>query len=248
MLKRLILALLLVPAAGLAQADPEHGEDILDRATVAAGGETWRSVDSLYQDGTIQYFSRFSSLPRSTARYQMWRDYDRNSESNHPTQGRARVQVSTPTEILRDLRFLGPSTSGDDDAQSDDAAAWENAFAIELVRVAAENESYRLFRLPDSNVHGHMTHTIRIVAPTGQETIASIDRQSSMIRAIRTLDGDVWRERIYDDFRAVGDSSYMQPHSISVYANGMLTAAVRLDQVHINEAIDPTVFTEETTP
>ncbi len=248
MYKGLVLAMLLVPAAGLAQADVENGDDILSRATSAAGGEVWRSVDSLYQDGTIQYFSRFTPLPRSTARYQVWREFDRSSEYNAPSQGRARVRVSSPTEVLRDIRFLGAQPNGDEQEQSLDAAAWENAFAIELIRVAGENETYQLFRLPDANMDGHMTYTLRVVAPTGQETIASIDKQSLMIRAIRTLDKNVWRERIYGDFRSIGDSAYMQPYSISVFANGALVASVKLDRVLINEVIDPKVFADEPSP
>lgn len=248
MYKGLVFAMLLIPAAGLAQADVENGDEILSRATNAAGGEVWRSVDSLYQDGTIQYFSRFTPLPRSTARYQAWREFDRNSESNHPTQGRARVRVSSATEVLRDIRFLGAQTNNDEQEQSPDAAAWENAFALELIRVASENETYQLFRLPNANVDGHLTYTLRVVAPTGQETIASIDKQSLMIRAIRTLDKNVWRERIFDDFRAIGDSSYMQPYSISVFANGALVASVKFDQVLINEVIDPEVFADEPSP
>lgn len=246
--KALIICTLLVPTASFAQADLENGDDILARAAVAAGGESWRSVDSLYLDGKIQYFSRFTPLPRSTARYQVWREFDRNTEINHPNQGRARVRVSSPSEVLRDVRFLGPQADGDEQEQSADGSAWENAFAIELIRVAGENETYQLFRLPDANVHGHTTYTIRVVAPTGQETIASIDKQSLMIRAIRTLDGKAWRERIYDDFRAIGGSSYMQPHSISVYVNGALAASVKLDRALINDLIDPSVFEDETSP
>lgn len=119
---------------------------------------------------------------------------------------------------------------------------------LELIRVVGDNETYQLFRLPDTNVDGHLTYTLRIVSPTGQETIASIDQQSLMIRAIQTLDGNVWRERIYDDFRAVGDSAYMQPYSISVFANGALVAAVKLDRVSINEVIDPKVFAGDDSP
>jgi hypothetical protein len=238
------LVLFFMATRAAAQPAPMEGLEILSRAADAAGGEIWQQVETLQFDGTISYYTRSNSVPRTVARYQMWRDFHRSADSNLPSDGLVRVRVSTENEVIVDTSNASQSASVgvEDVAPDSDTSFWNNAFAIELIRVVLNNEQFQVARMPDGNIENIPVFNIRIISPSGQESVVSVDSDTFMIRGLGALQNGGWRQRIYGDFRNVSETGYMQPYSISLYANGSLAAHVDLHEVQINTPIDPQVF------
>lgn len=238
------LVLLFLATKAAAQPAPMDGLEILSRAAEAAGGEVWLQVDTLQFDGTISYYTRSNPEPRTVARYQMWREFQRSADTNLPSNGFVRVRVSTENEVIVDTSNVSqPASDEVEDVTSDsDTSFWTNAFAIELIRVAFNNEQFQVARMPDSNIESRPVYNVRIISPSGQESVVSVDSESYMIRAVGAIHRGGWRQRIYSDFRNVGETGYMQPYSISLHVNGSLAAHAELDEVQIDAPIDPQIF------
>lgn len=232
---------------GAVQAGELEGSDpaaIVAAAHRAAGGEVWKRPLTLHLRGRAELWQNGLAEAHSVAdHYEMWREFPSWNAAAHQANGKVRIDARQGTRVLFQQSFDGEH-SYNQNGRIDGAAAsreWSEAFGFGIIRFALD-EGFRLQLMADDLVDAQPCRVVKVIDPSGTETVFAIDRDSAAIRRVGFDTPRGWHERIYSDFRWLDDPGFQQPMRVRLYYQGVKTNDIQWQEARVNQPIDAAVF------
>ena len=249
---RLFVMLLLLLGAPVrakeeVQAVEPDARGIIARAFEAAGGEDWARARSLWLSGRAVFYGE-AAAPRVVADdYVMWREFEESRTNAHGEAGKVLIEAKTGGRTLFMVGSNGEVSYNDKGiipkAEAD--RFWANNFGFGVIR-SALGPGFVLTRLPDDNVDGHPTFTVRVTDPAGTATLFGIDKASHVIRMVGFATPTGWHVRHYDDF--VQAPGWTQARKVTLYYNGVIANQVFWTDWKVNPVLRPGLFDPPSLP
>jgi hypothetical protein len=194
---------------------------IVERATAAAGGESWRRPTSLYLEGYGTFYDA-TGAPLINESHRMWRVYPAFKPDAHNADGKVRIESIRGGQVVSYSAFDGTRTYGLNGILPPSAAdtQWAENFGFGVIRFALD-EGYTLARQPDDLVDGTPVYRIEVADAKGNKTLFGIARGSYQILSVGFSTPRGWHERIYSDFFTNAGTSWVQPGRVRLYYNGI---------------------------
>jgi hypothetical protein len=242
---RLFLAcLLLVLAPALVRADGLTARTIIERATEAAGGETWRRPETLFLSGYGVFWPRGTQESRVVnERHEMWRVFPRESPDAHVANGKVRIDGWRGGRILFQQSFDGVQsyTQAGPTGGAADSSEWRENFGFGIFRFALD-EGATLTRLPDDSVENRPVYLVRVSDRAGGDTIFGIDKENFRILKAGFQTPRGWHERIYSDFVEQQNPRWVQPMRVRLFYNGVKQNEIVWQTFAVNQPIPDAAF------
>lgn len=242
-----MLAALILLTGAPVQALP--AEQILDRATEAAGGAEWANARTLTLSGTAIFYGPSGPEPRSRATsYRMWRVFDPARTAAHGAEGKVRILACDGPRTLFTVGYDGETTWNEHGVipKAEADAFWASNFGFGIIRHARQ-PGFRAERVPDDSLDGHPLYMVRLTDPGGGVTLFGLDRQSFAIRKMGFMTPKGWHVRTYDDFYRLPGSRWLQARHVTLYYNGVKSNEVFWRETRVNAPIPPDLFTSSST-
>jgi hypothetical protein len=259
MLRVLILIVGLIVGANPAHARPPSGPDrpmpgarmenpalsaraIVERATAAAGGQTWRRPRSLYLEGYGTFYN-----PNGThiinENHRMWRVYPDFKPDAHNADGKVRVESQRAGEVVSYLAFDGTRSYGLTGLLPPSAAdtQWAENFGFGVIRFALD-DGYKVARQPDDLVDGQPVFRIEVTGANGSKTLFGIAHRTYQILSVGFATPRGWHERIYSQFFRKRGIDWVQPGRVRLYYNGIKQNEIVWRDFKLNEPISDRLF------
>lgn len=215
--------------------------DIMTRAHEAAGGETWTRPMSLAMDGYAVFYQ--DGISARNEHHRMWRVYEQGKTNAHTVDGKVRIESIRGGVPLINLAFDGQNTYTNDGKQPQSAAdkQWSSAFGFGVIRHALD-AGYTLERLPDELIDGRPAYMVKVIAPSGGDTLfgIAIDDYAVLKVAFDTNRG--WHERIYSNFYSNPGEDWVQPARVRLIYDGVKGNEVIWTSYRINEDLPDCLF------
>lgn len=224
-------------------ANPElSARAIVERATQAAGGETWRRPMTLYLRGYGVFYESGRALINE--RHEMWRVYPEFKPNAHGADGKVRIDSYRGGTIITQLAFDGARTWTQNGLQPPSAAdrQWSENFGFGVIRFALD-DGYRLERLMDDLVDGVPCHMIKVIDPANAETLFCISAIDFSILRVGFQTPRGWHERIYSNFFSKPGVNWMQPGRVRLYYNGVKQNEIIWNDFALNTPMADAIFT-----
>lgn len=238
------LLLLIGSVAAFGNTEPD-GRAILAKATEAAGGEQWANARTLVLKGRAVFWGGIGADPTSAPdSYVMYREFDPHRQAAHGAEGRLRIIVSDKGKQLWTVGYDGATTWTDKGITPKGEADtyWANNFGFGIIRHALK-PGFKSERLADGNVDGFATYMVRLIDPTGSESLFAIDKKSHAVRMVGFATPRGWHARTYGNFfRPKSMPRWLQPGLVTLYYNGVKQNEIHWQSAEINGVIDPAVF------
>ncbi|MBM4192628.1 MAG: hypothetical protein FJ196_06190 [Gammaproteobacteria bacterium] len=223
MLRALLLAAV---ATSYSRALPaEQGEtltarEIVARAQIAAGGDTWVHPSSLLMRGHAVFYTPQGAERHE--RYDMWRVYPEQKGSAHAADGKVRIESWYQGRCVRLITFDGKRSYTLEGLQPPSEAdkQWSENFGFGVIRFAIE-PGFRQERLPDDSVESRPVYVVRIIDPSQQVTLFSIAKDDYAILRLGFDTSRGWHERLYSNFFRKPGVSWVQPGLVRLYYDGV---------------------------
>jgi hypothetical protein len=235
-------ALATVPSLALAEA--LTARDIVERATAAAGGESWRRPETLYLSGYGIFWPGGLEENRVVnERHEMWRVFPKASPEAHVANGKVRIDSWRAGRILFQQSFDGAMsyTQTGPTGQAGDSREWRENFGFGIIRFALDEEA-RLTRLPDDQVDNRAVYTVRVRDAAGGDTIFAIDKENFRILKAAFATERGWHERIYSDFVEQASPRWVQPMRVRLYYDGVKQNEIVWRSFVVNRPIPDRLF------
>lgn len=215
---------------------------IVELATEAAGGETWRRPRTLYLEGYATFYGPDGSAVVNQ-RHRMWRVYPEFKPDAHAADGRVRIESERDGRVVLFTAFDGARSYNLDGPMAPSAAdaQWAENFGFGVIRFALD-PGYTLTRMPDDLVDGRPVHRIQVRDAGGQETLFGIAVGSHEILSVGFATPRGWHERIYSDFYRLPGISWTQPGRIRLFYNGVKQNELVWQTFRLNEPMDEGLF------
>jgi uncharacterized protein (TIGR02246 family) len=215
--------------------------EIVSQATQAAGGDAWRLAESIHLQGYADLYR--GGMQLKADRYEMFRIYPRRLEDADTASGKFRLDAYVQDQVLFQSSFDGETMYNQQgplpaDEGAERAAA---AFGFSAIRFALADGS-SLNRMADDQVDGHPCYFVRVIDPSGGQTLFGIDQQDSSIRLVAWDTPQGWHHRIYSDFYWVEDPGFRQPGRVRLYYDGVKNVDIRWTEASVNVAIPDKIF------
>jgi hypothetical protein len=230
-----------MPAA--VQAAPQlSARDIVKQAHLAAGGNAWRDVRSLYLEG-YNIIRRPDGSEVVWDRYAMWREFSDAKANAHAAEGKVRIEAWSNGALAMLISFDGETTYNQDGVvpAEEAARAWASNFGFGAIRNGLD-PGWTQARLPDDLVDGAPAYFVELTDPSGGKTLFGI-RQSdfaTVYAGFNTPRG--WHERRYSEFYAVPGSTWVQPGRVRLFYNGVKANEAIWTRVEVNPIIEESRF------
>ena len=234
-----VALLLAVPA--VAQAAEMDGRAIIARAFEAAGGEGWAKARALTLVGRAVFFGN-GHEPRAVAEdYRMWREFESARTAAHGEAGKVRIEARNGERLMFLVGSDGTLSFNEKGVipKAEADAFWANNFGFGVIR-SALGPGFKLQRMPDDNVDGHPTYTVKVTDPAGTTTLFGIDKAAHFIRLAGFATPSGWHVRTYDDF--VARPGWTQARKVTLYYNGVIANQVFWRDWTINAPMAETLF------
>lgn len=223
LLRALLFAIVATSYSGALLA--EQGEtltarEIVARAQVAAGGDTWIHPSSLLMRGHAVFYTPQGAERHE--RYDMWRVYPKQKGSAHAADGKVRIESWHQGRCVRLITFDGKRSYTLEGPQPPSEAdkQWSENFGFGVIRFAIE-PGFRQERLPDDSVEGRPVYVVRIIDPSEQVTLFSIAKDDYAILRLGFNTSRGWHERLYSNFFRKPGISWVQPGLVRLYYDGV---------------------------
>lgn len=228
------------PVAGSSE-DELSATEIVRRATEAAGGEAWRRPETLHLEGVATLF-RDGGVTYAD-RYEMWRVFPTESDDAHRANGRVRFDAFADERIVFQTAYDGEHTYDQNGRVPPERAQrdWSSAFGFGILRFALD-DGFELVRLPDDEVDGHPCHSVKVVDPSGSETIFAIDRADYSVRMVGFSTPRGWHHRLYSDFAWHEEPRFRQPTRVRLYYDGVKTVDIEWRRFEIDVPLEDELF------
>jgi hypothetical protein len=244
-MKRLLALISILWAMPLAAEAPLDGRTILARATEAAGGDDWANAKTLVLRGRAVFWSKAGEQPTSAPdSYIMHREFDPNRQAAHGAEGKLLIEVSDKGKPVWKVGFDGETTWTDKGIVPKEEAdkMWASNFGFGIIRHALK-PGFEVQRLADSNVDGFESYIVRLIDPSGTESLFGIDRKDYAVRMVGFATPRGWHVRTYDKFfRPKTMPKWNQAGIVTLYYNGVKQNEIHWHSVEINAPINPAMF------
>jgi hypothetical protein len=231
------------PLVGARMDNPSlSARTIVERATSAAGGETWRRPRTLYLEGYATFYAA-DGTPLINETHRMWRVYPEFKLDAHNADGKVRVESIRGGQIVSYLAFDGTRSYGLNGVLPPSAAdtQWAENFGFGVIRFALD-DGYTLARQPDDLVDGQPVYRIEVTDAKGGKTLFGIARRNYQILSVGFSTPRGWHERIYSEFYSKHGINWVQPGRIRLYYNGVKQNEVVWRDFKLNAPIDNNLF------
>lgn len=231
------------PVAKLDFASPDSltANDIMRAAHQYAGGEFWSNPKSLSLFGYGRFYA--NGKLRLHEKHNMYRVYEENKEAAHQANGKVRIESYHQGKPIILLTFDGQNTY-DLNGKRDPSAAdqqWASSFGFGVIRHVFD-PGYRLERLANDWIDGEPTYTIKVIDPTGGETIFGIGQTEPKILMVGFDTPRGWHERKYANFFTKAEYNWQQAGLVRLYYNAVKTNEVVWEDFKVNEVLADSLF------
>ena len=230
------------PLAAL-QANPAlDARTIVERATAAAGGETWRRPRTLFLEGYAVFYGP-GGVPLVNQRHAMWRVFPEFKPDAHGADGKVRIESWRDGQLVTFTTFDGTRTYNRDGPMPPSEAdrQWAENFGFGVIRFALD-PGYALTRLPDDLVDGQPVYRVEVTDPGGARTQFGIGVSDYAVRSVGFVTPRGWHERIYSDFYRLPGISWTQPGRIRLLYNGVKQNEIIWQRFRLNEPMEDALF------
>jgi hypothetical protein len=210
------------PLPASLQAAPElTARAIVERATAAAGGETWRRPRTLKLTGYGVFYDK-TGKATVHERYEMYRVYPAWKGAAHAADGKVRIQSFSNGKPALLLAFDGKQsyTAAGPQPPSEADRQWSENFGFGSIRFALD-EGYALSRVADDLIDGRPAFKVKLTDPSGGETFFGIAQDTYQVLWVGFTTPRGWHERTYSDFYQKPGVSWVQPGRIRLLYNGV---------------------------
>lgn len=224
-------------------ATPElSARTIVERATAAAGGETWRRPRTLLLEGYAVFYGPDGSA-LVNQRHLFWRVYPEAKPDAHRADGRVRIESWRDGQRVLFTAFDGARTYGPDGVLPPSAAdrQWAENFGFGVIRFALD-PGYTLTRRPDDLVDGHPVYRIEVAGPSGEKTLFGIGIGDHAIRSVGFATPRGFHERIYSHFWRLPGTDWVQPGRIRLTYDGVKQNELVWTRFTLNQPMDDRLF------
>ena len=243
--KFLIVALALASPLAARTADVPDARTILMKATEATGGDEWANARSLLLKGRAVSWGKDGAAPTSSPdSYVMYRELDPNRQAAHGAEGKLRIIVTDKGAPVWTVGYDGVDTWTDKGVmpRAEADKMWASNFGFGIIRHALK-PGFKSERLADGNVDGNAVYFVRLIDPTGTESLFGIDQKDFAIRMVGFLTPRGWHVRTYSDFfRLKSMPRWLQAGKVTLYYNGVKQNEIHWTSAEVNVAIDPKVY------
>lgn len=256
---RLLLLCLLVCTSAQAGTRPPPGPDrpligarmdqpnlsartIVERATAAAGGESWRRPTTLYLEGYGTFYAA-DGTPLINESHRMWRVYPAFKPDAHNADGKVRIESIRGGQVVNYTAFDGARSYGLNGLLPPSAAdtQWAENFGFGVIRYALD-DGYSLARQPDDLVDGQPVYRIEVTGTNGAKTTFGIAYRSFQILSVGFATPRGWHERIYSEFFTKRSINWVQPGRVRLYYNGIKQNEIVWRDFKLNETMTDDLF------
>jgi hypothetical protein len=215
---------------------------IIERATAAAGGETWRRPRTLYLEGYGTFYNP-DGTPLINDSHRMWRIYPEFKPDAHNADGKVRIESIRAGQVVSYSAFDGVRTYGLNGVLPPSAAdtQWAENFGFGVIRFALD-DGYSLARQPDDLVDGTPVYRIEVTGTNSSKTLFGIARGTYQILSVGFSTPRGWHERIYSDFFTKRGINWVQPGRVRLYYNGVKQNEIVWRDFRLNAPIDDGLF------
>lgn len=194
---------------------------IVERAMLAAGGESWRRPTTLFLEGYGTFYAP-DGTPLVNESHRMWRVYPQFKPDAHNADGKVRIESIRNGQVVNYSAFDGTRTYGLNGGLAPSAAdtQWAENFGFGVIRFALD-QGYTLARHPDDLVDAKPVYRIEVTDPNGGKTLFGVAHDSHQILSVGFTTPRGWHERIYSHFYSKRGIGWVQPGRIRLYYNGI---------------------------
>jgi len=215
---------------------------IIAQAYEAAGGEAWARAKTLTLKGRAVFYGPDAAAPRAIADdYTMAREFEDVRTNAHGEAGKVLIHGKSNGKTLFLVGSNGAQSFNEKGIipKADAEKFWANNFGFGVIR-SALGPGFTLTRLPDDNVGGHPSYTVRVTDPAGTTTLFGIDQTSHFIRMVGFSTPSGWHARNYDDF--VAQPGWTQARTVTLYYNGVIANQVFWTEWAVNPPLAASLF------
>jgi hypothetical protein len=233
------------PLVATMPAEPElSARTIVERATAAAGGESWRRPVTLTLTGYAVFYRDGKATVHE--RYEMHRVYPEFKADAHRADGKVRINSWRDGAVAFQLAFDGERSYTEKGPQPPSEAdrQWSENFGFGVIRFALD-EGYTLARTPDDLVDGRPAFTIEVRDPAQGVTRFAIDRKTYQILRVGFATPRGYHERIYSDFYTKKGVSWVQPGRIRLFYDGVKQNEIIWRDFTLNASLPDDLFVIE---
>lgn len=242
------LAIIVVIASllsgGLQASPPEQTpRAIVERAVAAHGGPLWLDPGTLELAGTATFYDPATGAVRSTADdYRMWRTFEAGRTAAHEASGKVRIIARSAGKILFEVGYDGETTWTERGVmpRAEADAYWASNFGFGIIRSALE-DGFALHHAPARDIGGRKTRIVRIIDPTGQQTLFGFDAESGFITYMAFDTPRGFHERLYGDFVRL-DNGWVQARRVTLLYDGLVSNSVFWSSTRVGETLDQALF------
>jgi hypothetical protein len=215
---------------------------IVERATAAAGGESWRRPVTLYLEGYGTFYAP-DGTPLINESHRMWRVYPAFKPDAHNADGKVRIESIRGGQVVSYSAFDGARTYSLNGVLPPSAAdtQWAENFGFGVIRFALD-DGYVLARQPDDLVDGVPVYRIEVTDSSGDKTLFGIARGNYQILSVGFSTPRGWHERIYSEFFTKRGISWVQPGRVRLYYNGIKQNEIVWRDFKLNEPMADGLF------
>ena len=237
------VALLILSLPAMAS-DKLTGNEIMAKAHLAAGGDTWANPKSAFMSGYGLFWYNGSDTPVRHEPHRMWRVYPAEKGAAHQADGKVRIDSFRGEHPVFQVSFDGTNTynqQGKVDDELADSNRWASNFGFGVIRHAFD-DGYNIKRVADDQVDGHEVYVVQITDPAGGKTLFAFDKDDFMVRKLGFMTPRGWHERLYSDHFSKPGISWIQPGKVRLFYNGVKSNEVYWTDFEINNEFSDEVF------
>jgi hypothetical protein len=228
------------------------GREILQKLTIAAGGDLWQQPQTLQLSGNATWSPFGKTDPKELIHfdtYKMYRVFPSQNLAAHSANGKIRFDAKFANNKYMQLIFDGQKTVN---YLSEKAKpyqkyfSWSNNFGFGIIRFA-DRDSFSVDRLADDQIEGFPCYVVQITDPKKMVTTFSIDQQSFYIRGVSFITDIGFHNRIYSDFEKLKPENksggyFIQARRIRLYFDGIKWMDINWTNNKVNGIIQDEVF------
>ena len=216
-------------------------QEIMARATEAAGGDAWRLAKTIQLRGDAMLYRDGRAVQAED--YRMYRVYPQALDDAHTTTGKFRLDAEKPSATLFRISYDGErmyDQNGPMDPEAAERLA-ASSFGFSAARFAL-NDGFELSLMPDDQVEGRPAHFVRVQDPSGGLTLFAVDAASYEIRLVAWETPQGWHQRLYSNYYWVPEPGFRQPGRVRLYYDGVKTADINWREAVIDTPLDDSLF------
>ncbi len=225
------------------------GKEILEKTTIANGGDSWQKPQTLQLSGHATWtpFGKTDTSSIYFDTYKMFRIFPSENNAARIANGKIKFIAKYADSLYMQLIFDSKTTQNYLSNRAKPFQkyfSWGNNFGFSIIRFA-NKDSFKVERLVDDQVEGNSCYTVSITDPKQFVTTFSIDKKSFYIRGVSFITDIGYHNRIYSDFEKIklkGGKYFVQPKRLRLFFDGFKWMDINWLNNKVNEPISDEIF------